>query len=157
MGLTLLWCSGTKPTASLRSACIVIKHEIKLPRWLSGKESACQCRSLGFDPWVGKSLWRRKWQPTPVFLPAKSHGQCYLASYSPQGLRRVGHDLVTKQQQRTTASILASWSFCFSRKGSSWKSHHRINSLIHMGMHVLKQSRRENDLAGCSARIPREP
>ena len=26
----------------------------------------------GFDPWVGKTPWRRKWQPTPVFLPGKS-------------------------------------------------------------------------------------
>ena len=29
----------------------------------------------GFDPWVGKTLWRREWQPTPVFLPGESHGQ----------------------------------------------------------------------------------
>ena len=28
-----------------------------------------------FKPWVGKIPWRRKWQPTPVFLPGKSHGQ----------------------------------------------------------------------------------
>ena len=33
------------------------------------KEPACQCRRLGFDPWLGKIPWRRKWQPTPVFLP----------------------------------------------------------------------------------------
>ena len=46
-----------------------------LPWWFSGKESACQCRRRGFDPWVGKIPWRRKWQPTPVFLPGKSHGQ----------------------------------------------------------------------------------
>ena len=42
------------------------------------KEPACQCRRLkrcGFDPWVGKTPWRRKWQPTPVFLPGNSHGQ----------------------------------------------------------------------------------
>ena len=38
-----------------------------LPWWLSGKESACQCRRHGFDPWVRKIPWRRKWQPTPVF------------------------------------------------------------------------------------------
>ena len=37
------------------------------------KESACQCRRCGFDLWVGKIPWRRKWQPTPVFLPGKSH------------------------------------------------------------------------------------
>ena len=43
-----------------------------LPWWLSGKESACQCRRCrrhGFSPWVGKIPWRRKWQPAPVFLP----------------------------------------------------------------------------------------
>jgi len=33
-----------------------------------GKESVCQCRRGRFDPWVGKNPWRRKWQPTPVFL-----------------------------------------------------------------------------------------
>ena len=47
----------------------------RLPWWLSGKESTCQHRRQGFDPWVGKIPWRRKWQPTPVFLPRKSHGQ----------------------------------------------------------------------------------
>ena len=39
----------------------------------------------GFDPWVGKIPWRRKWQPTPVFLPGKSHGQRSLVGYSPWG------------------------------------------------------------------------
>ena len=52
----------------------------------SGKEPAYQHRRHkrhGFDPWVGKIPWRRKWQPTPVCLPGKSHGQWSLASYSP--------------------------------------------------------------------------
>ena len=60
----------------------------KLPRWCSGKESTCQNRRhrrCAFDPWVQKILWRRKWQPTPVFLPGKFHGQRSLAGYSPQG------------------------------------------------------------------------
>ena len=35
--------------------------------------------TLGFDPWVRKIPWRRAWQPTPVFLPGKSHGQGSLA------------------------------------------------------------------------------
>ena len=38
-----------------------------------------------FDPWVGKILWRRKWQPTPVLLPGKSHGWRSLVGYSPWG------------------------------------------------------------------------
>ena len=45
-----------------------------LLRWLSDKESTCQCRRLGFNPWVGKIPWRRKWQPTPVLLPGKLVG-----------------------------------------------------------------------------------
>ena len=53
---------------------------------------------LGIDPWVGKILWSRKWQPTPVFLPGKSHEQKSLVGYSPWGHKRVGHDLATKQQ-----------------------------------------------------------
>ena len=51
-----------------------------LPRWFSGKESACQGRRLGFDPWVRKIPWKWKWHPTPVFLPGKSHKQRSLAT-----------------------------------------------------------------------------
>ena len=54
-----------------------------LPWWLSGKESTCHCRRRGFDPWVGKIPWGRKWQPTPVVLPGKSHGQRSLTGYRP--------------------------------------------------------------------------
>ena len=42
------------------------------PGSASGKESACQSRRHGFDPWVGKILWKREWQLTPVFLPGES-------------------------------------------------------------------------------------
>ena len=58
------------------------------PMWLSGKEPTCQCgrqRSRVFGPWVRKISWRRKWQPTPVFLPGESHGQRSLVGYSPRG------------------------------------------------------------------------
>ena len=57
----------------------------RLPKWCSGKESACQCRRLKFNPWVRKIPWRRKWQPTPVFLPGESHEQRSLAGYSSWG------------------------------------------------------------------------
>ena len=59
-----------------------------LPRWLSSKESACQCkrhRRLGLNPWVGKIPSGKKWKPTPVFLPEKFHGQRSLVGYSPGG------------------------------------------------------------------------
>ena len=54
----------------------------------------------GFDPWVEKITWSRRWQPTPVFLPRKRHGQRGLGGYSPWGRKRVGHDLATRQQQQ---------------------------------------------------------
>ena len=38
-------------------------------------------RRQGFDPWVRKIPWRRKWQPTPIFMPEKFHGQSRLAGY----------------------------------------------------------------------------
>ena len=56
-----------------------------LPCWLSGKESACQCKRQEFDPWVRKIPCRRKWQATPVFLPGEFHGHRSLAGYSPWG------------------------------------------------------------------------
>jgi len=53
-------------------------------RWLSCRVCR-QCRRPGFDPWIRKIPWRREWQPTPVFLPGKSHGQRSLVGYSPWG------------------------------------------------------------------------
>ena len=56
----------------------------------SGKESTCQCKRYKrhrFDPWIGKIPWSRKWQPTPVFLLGKFHGQRSLAGYSPWGCK----------------------------------------------------------------------
>ena len=44
-------------------------------------------QETGFDPWVGKIPWRRKWQSTPVFLPGESRGQSSLEGYSPQGCK----------------------------------------------------------------------
>ena len=45
-----------------------------------------------------KILWRRKWQPTPIFLPEKSHGEKPGGQQS-KGLQRVGHDRATKHRQ----------------------------------------------------------
>ena len=56
--------------------CVVVW----LPWWL-----CLQCRRPGFNPWIGKISWRRKWQPTPVFLPGKSLGWRNLVGYSPWG------------------------------------------------------------------------
>ena len=43
-------------------------------------------------------MWRREWQPTPVFLLGEFHGQTRLAGPSPWGCKRIGPYIVTKQQ-----------------------------------------------------------
>ena len=58
--------------------------------WCSGKESACQFRRCRFDPWVRKISWSRNWQPAPIFLPGKFHGQKNLVGYNLWG--REGSD-----------------------------------------------------------------
>ena len=56
-----------------------------LPSWLRQWIICLQYRRPGFDPWVGKIPWRRKWLPTPAFLPGEFHGQWSLVGYSPWG------------------------------------------------------------------------
>ena len=59
----------------------VAKRRTRLSDWT--ELNCLQCRRPRFDPWDRKIPWRRKWQPTPVFLPRKSHGQRSLVGYSP--------------------------------------------------------------------------
>ena len=87
------WCLFVIPqqlfNITRRNVLRVAEDNIYLPRWLSGKESNCQCRSLWLNPWGGNMPRRRKWQPTPVFLPEKSHGQRSLVGYSPWGRKEL--------------------------------------------------------------------
>ena len=55
------------------------------PWWFSGKESTCQCKRHGFNPWDGKIPWKKNRPPTPLFLPGKSHGRRSLVGCSPWG------------------------------------------------------------------------
>ena len=52
------------------------------PGGSDGKIIHLQRRRLGLDPWVGKILWRREWQPTAVFLPGEFHGKGILVGYT---------------------------------------------------------------------------
>ena len=88
--------NGTLPS---RVTSLVPEGE-ELPKWLSSKEPACQYRRHGFDPWVGKISWKRKWQLSSVFLPGKCHGQKNLACYSPWG-HRFGHGWATRPKTTT--------------------------------------------------------
>ena len=81
---------------------------VGLSRWLSGKESACQsrrCKRHGFDPSVGKITWSRKWQPTPVLLPGKFHGQRSLEGNSSWNCR----ELDTTEPLSTQPVLLSLW------------------------------------------------
>ena len=91
-------------------------------RGASGKEPACQCRRCrrhGFDPWVRKIPWRRKQQPTPVFLPGKSHGQRSLVGYSSWG-HKEWPDLATEYNNLTEISEY--WDLNFIQ--FSWATRH---------------------------------
>ena len=61
---------------------------------------------IEFDPWVGKIPWRKQWQPTPVFLPAKFHGWRSLLGYSPWGHKTVRHH--SSDWTTTTKSVYMS-------------------------------------------------
>ena len=52
-----------------------------------------------FNPWVGKILGGRKWQPSPVFLPGKSHRQRSLVGYSPWGCKE--YDMTEQLKQHS--------------------------------------------------------
>ena len=69
-----------------------------------------QCGRPGFSPWVAKILWRRKWQPTPVLLPGKSHGCRSLVGYSPRGRKELDmtERLNTAQKSITYSTTLRS-------------------------------------------------
>ena len=66
-----------------------------------------ECRRPGFDPWVWKIPWRRKWQPTPLCLPGESNGQRSLVGYSPWD-SRVGHDWTTNTDRHLDNQVLCS-------------------------------------------------
>ena len=94
-----------------------LNNRLGLPRWhqwLKTKtKPTCHCRRherRGFDPWVGKIPWRRKWQSTPGFLPGKTHRQ------RPGGLQsiesqRVGQDWACMQEYCEKKKL--PWTFLF--------------------------------------------
>ena len=58
-------------------------YHLGFPRGSYSKESACNAGDPGLIPGSGKIPRRREWQPTPVFLPGKSHGRRSLVGYRP--------------------------------------------------------------------------
>ena len=103
-----------------------------LPRF-SDKESPCQCRICGFHPWVKKISWRRKWQPTPVFLPGKSHVQRNSVGYTPWGQKELD---TTKEQQKELRLNLLSL-------------HPTDSSYLNRYLSILLKNQRERFLLAC--------
>ena len=66
----------------------------------NGKESV-PSRRPGFDPWVRKILWRREWQPTPVFLPWRIPRTEELGGLPSKGLQRVWQDWAISTHTQT--------------------------------------------------------
>ena len=113
-----LWSSQKENSSRGKENSRQIPYPEGLPRWCSGKEHTDQCRRCkrhGFNLWVRKISWRRKWQPTPVFLPGKSHGQRSLVGYSPWCLR-VRHDWPCPHTHSISREIHRQ---CFSQLGLS--------------------------------------
>ena len=71
-------------------------QKLGLPWWLRGSRICLQCRRYSFDPWVRKVPWRRKRQPTPVFLPGESPWAEEPGRLQSTGSQRVGHGWATK-------------------------------------------------------------
>ena len=63
-------------------------------------------QEIWVDPWVGKIPWRRKWQPTPLLLPGKSHGWRSLVGYSPWGCKELDATKHTHAVSHTLRSLL---------------------------------------------------
>ena len=82
------WLDGITDLMDLslsRAWCAAVHAVTK--KW-SNLATEQQRKECGFNPWVEKLPWRRKWKPIPVFLYGKSHGQRSLVGYSPWGLRK---------------------------------------------------------------------
>ena len=78
--------------------------------WHSAKDSTClskRHKRCEFDPWVRKMPWGRKWQPAPVFLPGKFHGQRGLAGYSPWGRKEL--DMTEQPSTHAHTLVLSFW------------------------------------------------
>ena len=118
--------SGKEPVNSVQFSSIQFFSHVRLfaTPWITARQASlsitnswsslrltCQLRRHkrhGFDPWVRKNPWRRKWQPTPIFLPGESHGERNLAGFSPCCCR-VRHDW--SDLAHTDSSLIVSWIF----------------------------------------------
>ena len=100
----VFWCMF----GSFGVCVCVCREKVRLPCWLSGKESACQCKRHSFDPWVGKIPWRRAWHPAQC-SSLKNPVDREPGGLQSTGSQRAGHDWVTEQKQRKVTRKIDTW------------------------------------------------
>ena len=117
-------------------------HRGDFPWWL--RRICLQCRRPGFNLWVGKILWRRKWQPTPVFLPGESPWTEEPGRLQSMGSQRIGHNWATKMHvhrglltnEAETQEVVTVGDLCsILTKGSEWW---RIEKMKLRGFELLR-------------------
>ena len=117
---------------------------------VKGEESACRAGDLHSIPGLGRPPWKRKWQPTPVFLPGESHGQRSLAGCSPWGLKE--SDTTERLTQLTWQTGMRLCSGCLLRA----RGGHVRGSRCPPGLHVCLRSGPVSEnlvqAHGCAAR-----
>ena len=133
--LASIWCVVLVLDFGLSDRCVVVIQCFHLPlpdgipcgvSFHMGFPSGSVVKNLsansGFHPWIRKIPWRGKWQPTPIFLPEKCHGQRSPLGYSPQVCKRVGCDL---RLNNKSFHMLISYMYLFCAEVS-------IKSLTHL-------------------------
>ena len=128
---------------------------------MGGKSQWRRPRRRGFDPWVRKAPWRRKWQPTPVFLPGESHRERNLVGYSPQGHKESNMTGRTKYAQVSTlrlrkkkmssASVMCLWPIHVTQPGTF------PPDLAHNLCHTRTLRYQQHESAGNRHLLGREP
>ena len=121
----LLFCSSNEEN-DLQEVCRNFLQSHTASKWQSWKLSRCL-----------PDFWRRKWQPTPAFLPGESHGQRSLVGNKSMGSQRVRHDLVTQ---------LPKFTLCFSmlprRLQPFWGLDHQLTTMNYINISKLVFSSR---------------
>ena len=95
-----------------------------------------------FDSWIRKIPWRRKWQPTPVFLSGESHGRRSLMDFSPWGRKRVRQDLATKKQNQFSSVTQSCPTLCDPMDCSTprFPVHHQLPELAQTHVHWVSDA-----------------
>ena len=82
---TQIWVVDVLVTPRIIGMLLLLRRASQPTQWQRICLPVHEIQGLRFNPWIRKTPWRRKWQPTPVFLPGRFHGQRSLAGYSPWG------------------------------------------------------------------------